>query len=117
MKLLTKELEARLPPLYSTEAVPAGEKVAVAKFFFPAGRATWYVVESGRDPETVPRAVDLDGHEDVLFFGFVVSPLGKDCDEWGYFTLRELESVEVRHLHVERDLYFRPTKMSDLEVL
>ncbi len=102
MALLPPDLEAQLPPLYSTEDVPAEEKLAVCKFFFPMGRGTWYAVEGSRQGE------------DVLFFGFVVSPLGPDCDEWGYFTLAELESVQVYGLAIERDLWFKPTPMSEV---
>jgi hypothetical protein len=100
--LLPPELEHQLPPLYSTENVPAEAKIAVAKFFFPAGRGTWFAVESSRQDD------------DVTFFGYVISPLGPDCDEWGYFTLAELESVRVHGLRIERDLYFTPTPMADL---
>ncbi len=104
-KLLTKELLKKLPPLYATEKVPAHEKVAVVKFF-GGGRGTWYGVE-------------FDGED--RFFGYVVSPLGEDCDEWGYFSLSELESVRfpvrmlvggdarvVAHNPIERDLYWKP---------
>ena len=66
----------------------------IVKYFFPAGRYTFYVTE-GR-PEG----------KDFLFFGYCVSPLGGDCDEWGYTTLTELLSVRVRGLAVERDLHF-----------
>lgn len=102
MELLTKEIEAALPKLYSTENIPTKDKVAVVKFFFPAGRGTWYAVEGSRE------------EDDFVFFGYVVSPLGPDCDEWGNFSLKELEAVEVRGLRMERDLYFRPTKVIDL---
>lgn len=105
MNLLPKEIEERLPKLYSTEQVPAEEKIAVVKFFFPAGRGTWFAVEGQRE--------ENNGY---TFFGFVVSPLGPDCDEWGYFSLSELESVEVRGLRIERDEFFRPTRFSDLGV-
>lgn len=54
------------------------------KFQNMLGRGTWYVTEMG--------ATDND---DVLLFGYVLSPLGEDCDEWGYFTLSELLGVEV----------------------
>ncbi len=98
MKLLTKEVLKKLPKLYATEETPAEEKLAVVKFFDPCGRGTWYGVE-------------YDGED--TFFGYVVSPLGPDCDEWGYFSLAELASVKNRlGLGIERDLYWRPTPMS-----
>jgi hypothetical protein len=43
--------------------------------------------------------------KDFLFFGFCVSPLGPDCDGWGYASLTELLSVRVRGLTIERDLH------------
>jgi hypothetical protein len=102
MKLMTKAIERKLPPLGSTENVPMAEKMAVVKFFFPSGRATWYATEGSRTPEG-----------DIEFFGYVVSPLGPDCDEWGYFRLNELGAVFARGLKVERDLFFTPTKISE----
>jgi Protein of unknown function (DUF2958) len=97
MELITKEVEAILPPLYSQEN--AADPVAVIKFFDPCGRYTFFVLEGRREP---------DG--DLLLFGFCVSPLGPDCDELGYVTLRQLESVRgPLGLGIERDIYFKPT--------
>lgn len=45
MKLLTKELRAKLPKLYETENTPVEEKTAIVKFFQPWGSWTWYGVE------------------------------------------------------------------------
>jgi hypothetical protein len=102
MKLVPKEIEATLPPLYSQENVP--DPVAVVKFFDPCGRYTLYVLEGSRQP---------DG--DLLFFGFCVSPLGPDCDELGYVSLSQLESVRgPLGLGIERDLYFKPTPLSKI---
>jgi len=42
MKLLTKELRKKLPPLYSCENVK--DPVAIAKFFHPMSQWTWYCV-------------------------------------------------------------------------
>jgi hypothetical protein len=103
VKLLTKALLAALPKLYSAENVPLDEKVAVVKIFDPCGRGTWYVFE-GEEQEG-----------DVIFFGYVVSPLGPDCDEMGNFSLQELEAVKNRfHLPLERDIYWKPTKMAEV---
>lgn len=43
MKLLTKELRRRLPPLYATESVK--DPVAQVKFFTPWAGWTWYATE------------------------------------------------------------------------
>ena len=95
MKLLTDELRARLPPLYSQEA--EAEPMVYAKFFL--GGFTWYVTEGS----------EQEG--DFLFFGFVV---GLES-EFGYFLLSELETVRSPlGLAVERDLSFREGKLTDV---
>jgi hypothetical protein len=100
MKLITAAILKAAPALYATEKVPTEDKLLVAKFFHPSGRGTWYMAEY--DPEQ------------RLAFGFCVSPLGPDCDEWGYFSMDELEEVMVHGLGIERDTSFRPTKFSDI---
>ena len=95
MKLLTKELEKKLPALYSTEEIDIHEKEIVCKFFTPDSSWTWYAVE----------------YDDGVFFG-LVDGFEK---EWGYFTLAELESARGNlGLPVERDMYFTPKKYKDL---
>ena len=102
MKLITKEIEMTLPPLYSQENV--SDPVAVIKIFDPCGRYTFYVLEGQRES---------DG--DIRLFGFCVSPLGPDCDEFGFASLRELESVRgPLGIGIERDLYFKPTPLSQI---
>ena len=98
MKLLTNELRAKLPPLYSQEA--EADPVVYAKFFLPGTGWTWYVTEGS--PQ----------EEDFLFFGFVV---GLDS-EFGYFLLSELESVRspLLGLPVERDLTFHEGRLTDV---
>ena len=44
MKLLTKELEKKLPSLYEQDG-KGDEAIAYAKFFDPCGSWTWYVTE------------------------------------------------------------------------
>lgn len=97
MKMLTKELEKQLPPLYTNETLPSEDQIAIVKFFDPCSNWTWYATEY--DPQ------------DRLFFGWVVG-LEK---EWGYFSLDELEQTKNRvGLHLKRDLYFKPTAMKNL---
>jgi len=94
MQLLTDEIKNNLPPLYSTENTSTNDKKVVCKFFNPIGAGTWYVVE-GEEQE--------DG--DWLFFGLV-----KILEsEWGYFSLRELEIIELVNfgLGIERDINFQ----------
>ena len=94
MKLLTHDIRNRLPPLYATQEVP--DPVVQVKFFTPWTGWTWY-------------ATEFDGVD--TFFGYVQ---GLE-DEWGYFSLSELEQVEgPAGLRIERDLYFTPTPISHL---
>jgi Protein of unknown function (DUF2958) len=97
MKLLTKEIRAKLPKLYAQES--AADPNAHVKFFTPDSGWTWYVTEG-----------EARGG-DFLFFGYVI---GLEA-EWGYFALSELESVRGPWgLPVERDLWFEPTPVSDI---
>jgi Protein of unknown function (DUF2958) len=99
----TKPQLKRLPRLYATENVPLEEKVAVIKFFDPSGRGTWYAIEG--QPEG----------DDLMFFGWVESPLGSDMDELGYFSFNEMVTVKNRWgLSLERDQHFTPTRLGDL---
>ena len=98
MKLLSAELRSQIPPLYSQEHLKLEEKTVHAKFFFPAGNWTWFVTEGEEE----------DG--DFRMFGYVI---GFE-KEWGYFSLNELESVEVNGLTVERDLYFTPATFKEV---
>ena len=96
MKLLTKELEAKLPPLYSQDG-KGYEAIALAKFFTPDSNWSWYVTE-------------YDPVERVCFG--LVEGFEK---ELGYFSLDELESIKgPLGLAIERDIYFEPTKLQDL---
>jgi hypothetical protein len=89
MELLPNELREQLPKLYEQEGTK--DKIVYIKFFFPAGNWTWFVIEG--EPEG----------DDFLFFGYVI---GLD-KEWGYFTLKQLEEINIHGLTVERDLYFK----------
>jgi len=89
MKLMTKEIEKKLPKLYSQEN-EENPKIIV-KYFHPMSDYTWYIYEGEKQK---------DG--DWLFFGLVD---GQE-KESGYTTLKQLEEVKVRGLGIERDLYF-----------
>ena len=98
MMLMTKTLEKRFAKVGSQENVK--DPVIVAKFFNPAGAGTWYATEY--DPET------------QTFFGYV-SIFGDWNDEWGYFSLAELESYKgPLGIGIERDLYFGERKSSSV---
>ena len=96
MKLMTKELEAQLPPLYANEEL-GNDAEALVKFFTPDADWTWYATEY--NPET------------KQFFGLVD---GFEL-ELGYFNLEELENLRGPFgLPVERDLYWKPTPLKNL---
>lgn len=102
MKLLTKELERKIPALYSTEEVPEEEKMIVCKFFAIGSGWTWYVTEGERQ------------RNDYIFYGLVV---GHE-KEWGYFSLRELQSIGWHGIPgIERDLHFDPVKVGECREL
>ena len=94
MELLTKELRAKLPTLYSTQNQE--DPVAIVKYFHPMSSWSWFATEFSP--------------EENLFFGLVV---GFER-ELGYFSLEELQSIgkDGKLLPIERDLYFKPTPLS-----
>jgi hypothetical protein len=94
MKLITQDVAKSIPELYSGEEIPVAAKRVPLKIFDPGGRLTLYVLE-------------YDG-KDTLF-GYMVSPLGSDCDEFGYSSLQELSAVRNRFgVKLERDLHWDP---------
>jgi len=96
MKLLTKEIRKKLPPLYSQESL--GPKAVVyVKFFAPDSSPwTWF-------------ATEFDGKD--TFFGLVVGHV----KELGYFSLAELQSVHgPMGLPIERDLYWNPKTLEEI---
>ncbi len=112
MKLLTKKLRAKLPPLYSQENIT--DPMVSVKFFMPDGGWTWYATEGSPVDENgimIEEGSNKPEH-DFLFFGFVRGVEG----ELGYFSLAELQKVcGLFGLPVERDLYFTPCKLSQIE--
>lgn len=91
MKLMTAEIRKKMPAFGVTDGTPPLERQVVAKFFAPWTDWTWYAVEG-----------EEDEYGGTVFFGLVVG----DFIEWGYFSLRELESVEGPcGIRIERDMY------------
>jgi hypothetical protein len=93
-RLLDDALRSALPKLRGQDG--SKDPTVFAKFFFPASGWTWFVTEGE------PNA------NDFLFFGHVI---GFE-PEWGYFSLSELEGVEIGDLRVERDIYFEQIPFS-----
>jgi hypothetical protein len=108
-QLLSAEIRAQLPELYSGEKQGL-ETRAVVKFFTPDSSWSWFASEGS--------PVDEDGYYDTdkekvdyLFFGLVV---GLEI-ELGYFSLAELESARgPLGLPIERDLYYEPKSLKEL---
>ena len=98
MKLLTSELLKQFEKKGRQEENT--DPVVIAVFFNPTGAGTWYATEY--DPV------------DKIFFGYA-SIFGDHNDEWGYFSLEELESYRGKFgLGIERDLYFTPKPFSQV---
>tara|TARA_Y100000004_G_scaffold117445_1_gene131991 strand:+ start:451 stop:744 length:294 start_codon:yes stop_codon:yes gene_type:complete len=96
MKLLTKELENKIPSLYETDG--KDKKTIYAKFFNPVGSGTWYVLEYDKEGQIFFGAVDL---------GYGI--------ELGYFSLEELESVKLPfNMKIERDKFWEPKDLSEI---
>lgn len=90
MKLLTKEIEGRLPAIGAQDGL-GDRAIAHAKFFNPVGDGVWFALEY--DPA------------ERVFFGW--AEVFRGCGELGYFSLDELESIEVGlGLGIERDIHF-----------
>ena len=100
MKLLTEALEKRFAEVGSQEGVK--DPIVIAKFFNPCGAGTWYATEY------IP--------EERCFFGYV-SLFGDWNDEWGNFSLDELEELKLPFgLGIERDLHCGEKKISEFNI-
>ena len=110
--LLPDTLKERMPPLYSQEENP--DPMVVCKFFDPVGSWTWYATEGS--PVDEDGYVDTDKDKvDYLFFGLVVGFVA----ELGHFSLEELKTAKeglrgIRALPIERDVHFRPQRLSEI---
>lgn len=96
MKLITKTLEERFEKIGCQSQ--SADPIIVAKFFDPCGSATWY-------------ATEYDA-ENKIAFGYVT---GLAFDEWGTFSITELESIKRPFgLGIERDLYFKEQRFKEI---
>ena len=97
--------------------------IAYVKVFGP-GRYTYFIVQWD----------EPYGTGEVVVFGYCVSPLGWDCDEWGYQSVREWDEMNAGSAvkpftvaketdgvlarirlnpYVEIDKHFKPVPMRD----
>lgn len=98
MKLLTKKIKERFEKV-GEQNVVHGEEEVIARYFNPVGRGTWLATQY--DPER------------ELFYGWV--SLIPGCEEWGVFSLKELENIELPlGMKIERDLHFNGKVKDDI---
>lgn len=92
MELIPQEIKELIPKLYETEK--QNDPIVYVKLFLDGW--TWYITE-----------LSIDNN---ICFGYVISPFES---ELGYFSLNEIKSIKGSlGLGVERDLSFKPTKLS-----
>ena len=104
MKLLTKEIRKKLPPLYAQDG-KGGKAVAYVKFFTPSSSWTWWATEGSSIKDENGKEIDFH------FFGLVDG----HCKELGYFSLKELEEVTgPMGLPIERDLYWQLKTLEEI---
>ncbi len=94
--LFPKELKSIIPNLYEQDG-KGNKAVVFCKFFFPAGSWSWFVTEYNP--------------EENLCFGFV----NGDFPELGYFSMDELEALEIKGLKMERDFFFTPDTLENVK--
>jgi hypothetical protein len=95
MKIITKEIAARLPALYANEGKAAADVPVVLKLFNPCGAGTWYITEGELDA--------AGDHTQSTLFGLCCIHEA----ELGYVNLGELLAVKLRFgLKIERDLHW-----------
>lgn len=95
MELIPQKIKDQIPKLYETENQI--EPIAYVKLFIDGW--TWYITELSIDDDTA--------------FGYIASPFGS---ELGYFSLEEIKEIRGSlGIGVERDLSFKPTKLSSIK--
>jgi len=99
MKLMTKEIEGKMPELYANEDKDPKDIKVVVKFFHPLSHWTWYATEGHKEE-----------NGDWTFFGWVHG----DFPELGYFCLSQLESINIMGMPMERDRYFGDHSLAEV---
>ena len=93
------ETLGRIPELYSTEATKWQEKYIYEHFFI--FDSDWFIAEY------CPR--------DRLFFGYAILNGDLQNSEWGYAAFDELRAVKHLGVEIDRDLYWKVRKASEVE--
>lgn len=91
----------KVPALYETEGTPLDDKSIPLHYFSAA--CDWYIAEANFDSGEA--------------FGYVRLAAFPEGAEWGYIDLNELETLNLMGglVIVERDMYWTPTKFSDIK--
>jgi len=91
MKLITKEIEAKLAKNTGNFLVDK----PYLKLFSPVGSATWLITEYNKETDEL----------------FGLCDLGHGFPEIGFVSLKELQSIKLPfELSIERDRYWEPDK-------
>ena len=98
INLINQELKKVFASIGTQEDV--SDPIIIAKFFNPSGSQTWY-------------AISYDEVNNICF-GYVT---GFYENELGYFSIDELESLQVPPfgLRIERDIYFDSCRLSEIK--
>ena len=100
MKLITKEIERKLPALGATDGKDPSSVPVVFKLFNPAGAGTWYITEGDLTTGTL--------------FGLCDLGMGAEI---GYVDFNELKGVKLRFgLKIERDLHWEGTLADAMKI-
>jgi Protein of unknown function (DUF2958) len=112
VELMPASLRASLPALYESEKQP--HPVAQLKLFTPDSNWTWYVIEGSYIDEfgqQFEAGADTRTASDYMLYA-LVDGLEREA---GYVSLTELATARgPLGLPIERDLHFRPCRVSEL---
>lgn len=90
----------KIPPLYATEERRTRE-IGIYMHFFLGG-SDWYIAEYDE--------------RDRIFFGYTILNGDPENAEWGFTSYDELREVRTpQGFEVDRDLYWRVKKTSEIE--
>ncbi len=96
----SKRRLCQIPALYATEHQSLSEKLVYLHFFL--GNSDWYVCEfNGKD----------------TFWGFVILNGDLLNAEWGYFTLRKLDQINICNVEIdcEDEQYWQIKPASEID--
>lgn len=99
--LIPEDIKNQLPQFYETDGGLIGDKIAYLRFFHPMSPYTAYVLEYDKHSNDVFTLTTMDGLDWEL----------------GYASMDEISATVVKGLKVERDLYFNPLPLSEIEKL